>query len=188
MEESSQLRVKVRNRWEVSRAPHTCGLFYCFKWMCVFLAQGTAHLHLSTWRGLHVSPVPNYHICLKRLSENSKLSQAGALRGWVWSALAWRPRTVGCRMLRLWTRKGVGNGRWEHKGRGELCGLLMQSGASGATVLEPKHGDPGMPSEQAASRLLWLHGTGPLFLFRECPAFSHETRALTPLQYPCWGE
>lgn len=52
------MRVKVRNRREVSRAAHTCGLFYCFKWMCIFLAQGTAQIPLSTWRSLHVSPVP----------------------------------------------------------------------------------------------------------------------------------
>lgn len=128
--------------------------------MCV-LAQGIACLHLSTWRSLHVSPAPTYHVCLKRWSENSKPSQAGALRGWVWSARAWRPRTAGCRMVYLWTRKGAGNRRREHKGRGESCGLLMWSGASGAAVLEPKHRDPQAPSQQAARAA--RHGPlGPL--------------------------
>lgn len=74
-----------------------------------------------------------------------------------------------------------------HKGRGECCSLLMQRGASGAAALEPKHRDSRVPSQQAASRLLGLHGTNPLALFSQCLAFFHET-TIRPLQRWLWGE
>lgn len=44
------------------------------------------------------------------------------------------------------------------KRRGECCSLLMQRGASGPAVLEPKHRDPKVPSQQAAQHRL----LGPL--------------------------
>lgn len=76
--------------------------------MCIVFVQGTACLCLSTWHSLHVSL--NYHVCPNMWCENSKLSQAGALWGWVWSARAWRPRMMGCKMLCLWTRKRLATG------------------------------------------------------------------------------